>query len=119
MNSNRTLHFVKKTAPESAAKPPATGLANGNLRGCSVVLSTESDNYESRRLSGRFPTCDHFVVERQEFHHDFVRDSLTALPCVESRDGRLIDARPTLDFLLRQLGAHQFGNKFLRVHGNP
>lgn len=56
------------------------------------------------------------VMERLKFHHHLIRDTLAALSCIKARDGRLVDTRPALDFLLRQVGIHQVGNEVLRVH---
>jgi hypothetical protein len=64
----------------------------------------------------RHDAFEQVVVKRLELHHYLVRDALPALPGMKTRDGRLINARPTLDFLLRQVRAHKFGNQVLRVH---
>lgn len=81
------------------------------------------NNYQLR-LTGvlgcgrRHDAFEQVIMERLELHHYLVRDALSALPGVKTRDGRLINARPTLDFLLRQVRAHQFGNEYLRVHAS-
>lgn len=79
------------------------------------------NNYQLRLIGAfgqyrRVGAFEQFVMKCLQLHHYLVGDALSALPRVEARDSRLIDARPTLDFLLRQVRAHQFDNEFLRVH---
>jgi hypothetical protein len=58
------------------------------------------------------------VVERLKLGHRFVRDALTALPGVDSGNGRLIDAGSALDFLLGETRSEQFGDESFSVHSH-
>lgn len=112
----KTILGKKSPTPEGWTNQIATRETTRGDAGHLVQLSANTGNNESRLLSGLFFVLDHFVMQRLEFHHDLVGGALTALPCVNSGDGRLVDASATLDFHLRQIGGHQFGNECLSGH---
>ncbi len=69
-----------------------------------------------RVVASGWAICHNLIEQLLQFHDHFVRNTLSATPVMDRRYGRLVNATPTFNLLLRQAAPEEFGNDGLSVH---